>query len=50
MISFEKEPNEVWHSEYKILDNGYYVGNIAKYNKRLLVCVCKLCFYPNKGK
>lgn len=34
MISFEKEPNEVWHSEYKILYNGYYVGNIAKYNKR----------------
>lgn len=33
MITFEKEPNEVWQSEYSIKDNGHYVGHIAKYSK-----------------
>lgn len=32
-ITFEKESNEVWWSEYSIKDNGCYVGFIAKNQK-----------------
>ena len=50
MITFTKEPNEVWWSEYAIRDNGRYVGHIAKYRKNSCWCVfVSYVFTPIKG-